>query len=384
MSLISKDEIRNLVNQHPDICVSLYLPTFRTGLEVRQNSIRFKDLLRRAETRLSESGLRGNEQEKILEPARRLLEDEIFWMQQRDGLVVFLSRNGMKFHCLPLRFEETLEVGTSYYLKPLLPLLGDNVEYYLLALDQKKVRLFLCDRFAISEIELKGFPTGIDEALKYDDFERQPKLQVKSPRAGSERVSIFHGHGTGASSQHKNEILRFFQQVDRGIQRYINGGNTPLVLCGPEFLLPIYHKANSYSHIVVKGVDKDPQWISDEELHGLSLEAMDDLFKRDLQNATDKFHRLLNSGLASAEMEHVVPAAYQGRVEYLFVDTTHQERGAFDTQTQQVSRDNKDKFNSFDLLDFAAVHTVLREGTVFGMETAGLQVNKPIAAVYRY
>ena len=105
-------------------------------------------------------------------------------MQQRDGLVVFLSRNGMKYHSLPLRFEEAVEVGNSYYLKPLLPLLGDNVEYYLLALDQKKIRLFLCDRFAISEIELKGFPTGIDEALKYDDFERQPKLQVKSPRAG--------------------------------------------------------------------------------------------------------------------------------------------------------------------------------------------------------
>ena len=211
-----------------------------------------------------------------------------------------------------------------------------------------------------------------------------PNSRLNLPGPGNERVSIFHGHGTGPSSQRKNEILRFFQQVDRGLQRYINGGNTPLVLCGPEFLLPIYHKANSYSHILEKGVDKDPQWISDEELHELSLEAMDDLFKRDLQNATDKFHRLVNTGLASDEMEQVVPAAYQGRVEFLFVDTTHQERGAFDPQTQQVSRDNKDKFNNFDLLDFAAVHTVLREGTVFGMETAGLQVNKPIAAVYRY
>ena len=65
MSLISKDDIRNLVDQHPEICVSLYLPTHRTGLEVRQNSIRFKDLLRRAESRLNESGCAGTNRKRF-------------------------------------------------------------------------------------------------------------------------------------------------------------------------------------------------------------------------------------------------------------------------------------------------------------------------------
>lgn len=384
MRLISKDEIRALIDIKPDLCVSLYMPTHRTGAEVRQNAIRFKDLLRRAETGAAERGIRRNELEKMFEPARTLLEDDLFWSHQQDGLVVFLCRDSFRHYRLPLRFEESVEVGAGWHLKPLLPLLSDNVDYYLLALDQKQVRLFRCNRFHIAEIELSGFPTGVEDAVKHDDPERQANLQFRSNRAGRERQTQFHGHGVGPDAQGKNDILRFFQQVDRGVQRFLNGANTPMVLFGTGFLLPIYQRVNTYRQLLENGVDKDPQWMSPEELHKLSLEEVEELFGRERQSASEKFHRHLGTGLASDEVEKVVPAAFQGRVEYLFVDTARQERGSFDPETQQVSRGVADGPSAPDLLDFAAVHTVLQEGKVFGFEAVGLSPDKTIAAVFRY
>ena len=89
MDLLNKDEIGSLIDERGDLCVSMYLPTHRLGPETQQDPIRLKNLLKQAEERLRNNGLRRADADNILGPARRLLNDRVFWQHQGDGLAVF-------------------------------------------------------------------------------------------------------------------------------------------------------------------------------------------------------------------------------------------------------------------------------------------------------
>jgi hypothetical protein len=49
-------------------CVSIYMPTHRTGVETQQDPIRLKNLLGKAEKELSDRGMGRRDVQKMLEP----------------------------------------------------------------------------------------------------------------------------------------------------------------------------------------------------------------------------------------------------------------------------------------------------------------------------
>jgi len=50
MNLVSRNELKDLMERHQGPCVSIFLPTHRAGKEIQQGPIRLKNLLREAES----------------------------------------------------------------------------------------------------------------------------------------------------------------------------------------------------------------------------------------------------------------------------------------------------------------------------------------------
>lgn len=102
MSLLSIDELKALVDHAQSPCVSLYMPTYHAGTEVRQNPTRFKNLIKQAEALLQEnSSLRHTEALAFLQPAMDL-DDDTFWQHQEEGLAIFLAEG---FAVLPFTLK---------------------------------------------------------------------------------------------------------------------------------------------------------------------------------------------------------------------------------------------------------------------------------------
>ncbi len=140
IELVSRAELKTL-NEEPDgSCVSIFLPTHRAGTQTQQDPIRLKNLLREAEERLLAKGLRAPEVDELVAPARESLDDSDFWRHQSNGLAVFLSPGVLRYYRLPLNFEDLVIVANRYHLKPLLPLLTGDGQFYVLALSQNEVR----------------------------------------------------------------------------------------------------------------------------------------------------------------------------------------------------------------------------------------------------
>ncbi len=378
-----KDVLEQLINQKPEPCVSLYMPTHRAGQEVRQDPIRFKNLLKRAGEELLENDFKEREVNQMLKPALALLEDNFFWNHQSDGLTLFLSSENFIYYRLPYTFAELVIVNRGFYLKPLLPVLSNDGLYFILALDKKNLKFYQASRFSVREIELPDVPKSLEEALKYDDLERQYQFHTESTPHEGGRTVMFHGHGTGIEDD-KKQILEFFRMVDKGVRSYLNNQNAPLVLAGLEYLQPIYRKASSYSHLIEAGIEKDPQALEPGRLSQLAWETVGPAFSAEQNAAIARYRDLLGKGKASNNMEEIVAAAYSGKVESLFVDIHLQRWGQFDPNTHGVKIYDKKEMGYEDLLDFAAVHTIVHDGTVYGYESDNMPVNSPIAAVFRY
>jgi hypothetical protein len=383
MDVLTREDMKTLIEAPSGTCVSIYLPTHRAGAEFQQDPIRLKNLLRQANEELTALGMRSREVEELLAPAEELLPERPFWQHQGDGLAVFRSRELFRTYRLPVPFEELAVVNDRFHLKPLIPLLAER-RFYLLALSQKQVRLFHATDHSIRELPLpEGVPANMDEALALDEHERQLQFAPRAPRPGGGREGIFHGHG-GWEDETRTNVLRYCRQIDAGLHPLLREEHAPLMLAGVEFLHPIYREANRYPHLLEAGVTGSPDGLRPEELHPQALAVIQPLWQENERGAIERYGAALGSGKAANHVDAVVPAAYQGRVDLLFVADGIQRWGSFSLDTQRVERHDDPHPGDEDLLNLAAVQTFLHGGTVYTLPQERMPDAAAIAAVLRY
>lgn len=387
MDILNADGLKSLMGFHKEPCVSIYMPTHRKGSEVEQDPIRFKNLLRDAEKEMEKKGLRKNQIDSILKPAYNFIDDVKFWNHQSDGLAFFMCEGEHQYFRLPLSFKPMAYVHKRYYVKPLLPAMSGNEQYLVLALSQKNLRLFQGSKDSLSEVDLHNVPTSFDEAHKFDVPEKSLQFHsgTESTQGGGDRAAIFHGHGVGMDdSKRKKNILRYFQMVDDGLEKVIKNENTPMILAGLEYLIPIYKEANSYPHLVSRSVEQNVDDLSEKELHEKVWGIIGDELKNKMEYASRNYKELKDDGKKSDDLKEIVKAAYNGRVDYLFLSANGDQRwGKFDSDAQAVDLHDSREEEDEDLLDLAAVYTLLNNGTVYSVENDEMK-EKIISAVFRY
>lgn len=382
-ALLSVDELKTLITQSKRPCVSIYLPTHRAGAEIQQGPIRLKNLLRQAEEQLAANGVRKTDSETLLGPGRRLLEDTIFWQHQSDGLALFLSGEVDRMYRLPLSFEEFVAVDDRYHFKPLLPLLTGDGRFYILAVSQNKVRLFEGTRHRVSELDLRDVPRSLADALGHDWEERSLQFHTGSSGDSGGRSAFFHGHGVGAEDG-KEELGRYLQLVDHGIRELLKDREAPLVLAAVDYLIPIYRAVSRYPHLLEQGLEGNPDDASPQQLHRGAWALVEPSFMAAQEEAAARYRRLAGTGRATSDLREIVPAAHDGRVDTLFVALGVELWGRFDVNKRTVELDEGPANGNRDLLDYAAIHSLLNGGKVFAVEAGQVPSRRMAAAIFRY
>lgn len=382
MNLLNKDELKDLMVERPGWHVSIYLPTHRAGGDTRQDPIRFKNLLRQAEEQLIAAGARTVDARLLLQPASDLEGHSPFWRHLADGLALFLTAELFHAHRLPFKFDELVVVNQRFHVKPLLPLLSGDGQFYVLALSQNGVRLLRGTRYSVAEIELDDVPGSLAETLRHDDQGRPVQFHTRTDNAG-QRGAIFFGHGAGSEEDKKN-IVRYFRQIDAGLREVLRDEQAPLVLAGVDYLLPLYREANRYRHLMDRGLTGNPEALTAEELHRQAWNIVQPDFAQAQQAAAARYAQLAGSERASNDLAVIVSAAYHARVETLLVAGGRQRWGRYEPTTDRVELRATPQPDDEDLLDFAALHSLLNGGTVYVVEPEQVPGQALLAAVFRY
>ncbi|MGW8186863.1 MAG: baeRF7 domain-containing protein [Desulfobacterales bacterium] len=383
MKNFTMEDLKRLMGVENDVCISIYMPTDRAAATTDEQRIRFKNLLRRAEKTVQERAPKNKHLAEMIEKGRRLLDNDYFWRYQSDGLAVFIAPDVFLFYRLPIAFDEVFSASNRFAVKPLMPMFMADTRFYILALSQAGVRLFSCTSHSVVEIELVDVPNGIAESLQYDSKHYQ--LQFHTGTAGgNRRPAMFHGHGVGTDGK-KDEILRYFRDVNQGLAAILSDKQTPLVLAGVGYLLPIFREATSYRWVLEEAVIGNPDGLRAEELHQMALPLVRPVLEQSQKDDERRYRELAGKGYTASGVQAVVPAAVNGRVEALFVALDERRPGLFDKKSNRVTIADEDDPAVEDLLDLAAVETIKNGGRVYATENDRMpEAHAAIAAILRY
>lgn len=384
MNVLTKEDLTALMGKHDDLCVSMYLPTGGVGVESQQGRIRLKNLIREAELRLVESGMRSPEAKQFLKPIQELITDNPFWPKLGDGLAIFLTSDMFYYYSLSVSFDDFVFIGKRFHLKPLLPLLNTDGLFYVLALSQNDVRMLKCTRTSVKEIELKDTPRNLAEAMQYDDPEKQLQLHSNTLEGTKQKAAaIFHGHGAGTDDT-KDDILHYFRLINRGLHEVLRDEKAPLVLVGVEFLFSIYREANTYAYLIDEGITGNPEILSNDDLQTLAWPYVEHFFYKAEQEALNYYGPFMGTGRTTNDISKAAPAAFNGQVELLFMADDVQQWGNFDPEINAVDVHQTPEPGDEELFDFTAIQTLINGGTVYVTEPDKIPDGEKLAVLFRY
>jgi hypothetical protein len=379
MDLFTRKDLWQLVTVSTAPCVSIYLPTHAGGAE--EDVIRWKNLLGQAESDLSGQGLSVRQIRDLLAPAQRFLEDGPFWKSMSEGLAYFLAPGLARLYRVPLALPELVVVGPHCHVKPLLPLITEEGRFYILALNQNRVRLLQGTAHRVREVNLQKVPHSLAEALRFTDRDEPLLFHTRSTGGKGSWGAIFHGHGVGIDDA-KDDLLRYFQAVNQGLREVFRLDHAPLVLASVVYLWPLYRQANTYAALLPDGVPGNPDRLSDAELHERAWPVVEPYFRAARQKAMAQFRQLAGTGRTSTDLAEIVRAAREGQIETLFVCRDKQQWGSYDPIADTVVRHQTPEAGDEELLNYAAIQTILHRGTVYSVPATELPEQGNAAAVY--
>lgn len=384
MSIITKNNIEELDSIHSQTCISVFIPTHRAGEAVLENkdALQLKNQLKEIRSKLEQDEMGPREIKNLIGPIQELIDDSEFWRHQSDGLAIFRSEEFFEKYTLPVNFEAFNYVGNEFYLKPLMPMFTGDGKFYVLALELEDVKLYEQTRYSITDVVIEDLiPAVMQDRVGYD-YE-QKNLQFRTQQEGYDRAN-FHGHGA-ADRDRKNEIARYFRAIDKGLNEVFKDAASPLVVASQEYLFSIYKKENSYKHLLDDYITCNLSETDKFELHEMAWEKVAPLFDRDRKEKMDSFKQHDGTGKTSSEIGEVLPAAFDGKIDTLFVQNRAEIWGIYNPEKRSVRRDEESSVSNVSLLNMAAIKTFLNGGDVYLLEADEMpNPNSMLNALYRY
>jgi Bacterial archaeo-eukaryotic release factor family 3 len=304
---VSRDELRRLAEVNGP-CVSVFLPTTRFGPETLSGPTRLGHLVDRAAEELEAAGSSRSDASGILAPLRTLLHDDAFWQHQGEGLALFAGTEFFAAYRLAAPLSEDVTIGRHFRIGPLVRQLGSDGAFFILAISQNEVRLFRATKQTIRELDLRGIPGSMRDAIPQEE----PARYGQSHSTG--RVEQFHGQGSEADYD-KAALERYFRALDRPLVSRLAGQGHPLVLACVGYYVPIYKAVSGYPAIWDQAVEGNPERRPLADLHDAAWALVADHFAEPARHQLDRYREAAGTGRTLSVPEEILAAAREGRID---------------------------------------------------------------------
>jgi hypothetical protein len=382
--VLTKELFENLANYKGEFCVSVYLPTHRSGVEVNEleDSIMFKNVLQEVTSELKNKGADQGRIQRMLESGYELFRNTAFWRNQEQGLAVFIADDYFKFVKMPETPTRELLINTSFMVKPLVNAMTVNEYFYLLVVSKKQAKFFKANAFGMQQIELDELPNGVDDVVHLEEKDDQKLFRTESFHGG--KGSAFHGHGAGKPDEKEN-IAMYLEEVDETLwEEVLSRENVPLLLAGVEYLLPIYKSVSHYRFIWDEVITGSHEHDDPNTLFAEARKVMEPYFQQRTKKALAQYGNQSATALTSSKPEEVIPAAHYARIWHLFVLRESHLWGRFNEQENILDLHSSKQDGDECLIDKAVIKTILNGGDVHFVSREDMPADSSMAALMRY
>lgn len=370
--------IARLLEHRGANAVTIYLPTVESGDASAKNRIRFKNAVQRATDALRAMGADDAVIERTFEPVSRWESGDDWWAHQGHGLAVFLHDGAIDAFRLPASVEERTLVGDRFHMLPLLQLRDASWPHYVLCLEQQGPTLYAATAHTLDPV-IHDLPS-LSDALGHQTTEAHSKGHSTASDGGR---WILHGHGNGSDEEHKRELRKYCRVVDEKVRAILPNGRTPLVVVAVDYVGAIYADASDHPTIIGR-VAGNPGSFDREELHRRTFSVAEAHFAEPQNRDLEALGQALHRDMATVEIERVLRAANDGRIEVLFLQTGEQLTGEWEPTKRSVTELSDDDRSDHALMDLAAREVLGKGGRLRFTDGSSLPTDEPVAAILRY
>lgn len=364
-------------------CLSVYtgFSAAPPGQSAKLNALEWREAVRSADSKLKQYGAQGREMLESVSDWDAVAPDG---KPAGNSLAVFRSPDQFRVAWVNEHVPNRAVVGPRFYIRPLLRQVTRGAVFDILALSQKDVRMLRCTSRNSEEVP---FPAGVK--TNFDDWMNTAKpdhtsnnMETGGPSTGSMKGVLSTTSTT--EREDKGEFLaHFFRQIDRGVNEILRSRNEPLVLAGVEYELSLYRTVNTYPHLAAEAVQGAPNGLKAGEMHARALEAMARCYRKKVDEVLAEYNHKAGGG-ASNRLKDIVTAAHDGRVLTLLISDSLESTGVFNEATHTVKARETGTSEDGDLINDAAVETILHAGQVYVVENGRMPNGAPLAAVFRF
>lgn len=312
------EDARELVESPAGARATIYIagPVSPGFTELHEVPRRYRAALEEARRRL-DGAERAPDTDAALRGAIDPIELEAADLPRHEWTVA--SFFGPRFHrlfALPVRARDEVRVGERFALLPLLRAVHLAREFRVLALAENRVRLFEGDAEGLREVQPKGVPRHLTEALGLD-LEAEPALRFHPSSRGGDAV-IFSGRG-GAPDERATDLERFHTVMARAVGRAWSGRDDPLVLVADRSHQGRFQKHARLPGLLERGVEGSPERMEARELHALAWPIVLEEARRADGELGRSLDRLLHAKHLADRREDARRAAERGLVQRLWI-----------------------------------------------------------------
>jgi len=158
----------------------------------------------------------------------------------------------------------------------------------------------------------------------------------------------------------------------------------PLVFAGVDYLFPVFQQACDHKGLVQTGVTGNPDDLAAEKIHEQAWAVVEPIFQKSRESAWNRFHDLAESESATDDIGEIIQAAIVGQIDTLLFADGVEQWGVVDEQSGAVVSVSPSSEDAEELINYAAVHTLINGGAVYALPPNRFANDKAAGAVLRY
>lgn len=361
-------------------CVTILLPPYHPGAQTKSMATVLKTYCQEVERQLSIQKIEASETANLIEPLLQVTESPEFSAGSHWGRAIFRSPEIFAGLEAVEAVNPSLNVGGCFQIRSVLAELHLPPEFYLLRLTQKDIELRRCTRTRAESVALpRGVPQTLTEAMAF----KAPDHDLENRSMGGPSTGSMRGVRFGTGSERENasvHLADFFKAVDRGFRELTRGSGAPLVLAGVEEDTVRYRAVSNYPALLKQSIcGSGGALFSDDELRHANAIVRADATERAATSLLELRERTAPARI-STDLAAILCAAVEGRVGRLYVNQEARVSGVFD----RVRRAGRVNWGEEDLLNVAAVETILQRGLVFALPGNKMPERVAAMAFFRY
>ena len=381
MYQIGNDFPNKMIFEEGGPCISLYQKTHRYPPDNHEDMIVYKHLVQQLEKALTRK-YPDVDAEAIMKPFYELKDDRAFWEHTPDGIAILANKATCVIYLLSGAVENLAVVADDFRVLPLLAYAQSSARYCLLGISSGSFSMFEGNQY-----EMKEMPISPDIARNIDDVlgKEHPEGFLNHGRyGGSDGVAMFHGHG-GRKDAIDKDLEKFFRYVDKTVlENFAKPMKLPLILVSLEEHQSAFRKLSNNPYLVEEGIETSYESLDLNQLARLSWELMAPRSLAKTLATVERYKIAKANHTGSDDVEEVVRAAYEGRVDTIFIEANKSIPGRFDVLSESMECGSADDFDCGDIIDAIVKAVMKNNGEVIVLPEEKMPSDTGVASIFRF